>query len=121
MSISTVKKLFLSTFTLELIFFFQLSLHFILYCKLPPYDFGLEYHLTSNLISKICLIHSSIEQTNFSKEFCLRSTIFMSLSLKHPAITMQYFPEPHYLITVKCFYKYAFLAMTSFANESTGG
>ena len=45
----------------------------------------------------------------------------MSLSLKHPAITMQHFPEPHYLITVKCFYKYALLAMKSFANESTGG
>ena len=29
-------------------------------------------------------------------------------------LQMQYFPEPHYLIAVKRFYKYAILAITSF-------
>ena len=31
-----------------------------------------------------------------------------------PAITIQYFPKPHYLIAVKRFYKYALLAIKSF-------
>ena len=61
-------------------FLFQLSLHVILYCKLQ-HDFGLEYYLPSNLVSKY-VKYTPVFGKQISQEFCLRSAIFMSLSME---------------------------------------